>query len=89
LIVTFKSRQLWSCMSTSWNRLEVNFPMQETVCPLDFPLKRYDQIGEDCARTQQSHEAVRDFSSWWLFTSRNSPETQRSIHTQQGGLFLV
>jgi hypothetical protein len=39
-------------MSTSWNYLEVNFPMQETACPLDFPIKSYDQIIEDCAGTQ-------------------------------------
>jgi hypothetical protein len=39
-------------MSTSWNRLEVNFPMQETACLLDFPIKIYDQISEECAGTQ-------------------------------------
>jgi hypothetical protein len=67
-------------MSTSWNHLEVNFPMQETACPLDFPIKSYDQISEDCAGTQQSHEAVQDFSSWWLFTSHNSRNSKVHLH---------
>jgi hypothetical protein len=59
-------------MSTSWNCIEVSFPMQETACPLDFPIKRHDRFSEDFAGTQQSHEAVRDFSSWWLFSQHNS-----------------
>jgi hypothetical protein len=28
LIITLKSQQISSCISTSWNRIEVNFPMQ-------------------------------------------------------------
>jgi hypothetical protein len=35
-------------MSTSWNRLEVNFPMQETAYPLDFPIKSYDRFSGGC-----------------------------------------
>jgi hypothetical protein len=87
ITITLKSRYLWSCMSTSWNHLEVNFPMQETECPLNFPIKSYDPFSEDYAWSQQSHEVVQD-SVHGGFSHSITPETQRSIHTQQGGLFL-
>jgi hypothetical protein len=46
--ITLKSRQLSSCMSTSWNLLEVSFPMNETACPLAFPIKSYDRFSGGC-----------------------------------------
>jgi hypothetical protein len=67
-------------MSTLWNCLEVNIPMQETACTLDFPIKCYDQFNEDCALIQQSHEFVQDFSSWWLFTLHNSKNSMVHSH---------
>ena len=73
---------------TWWKAYQVNFPTQPTAYHLDFPIKSYDRFSGDCTEYQQLREApwisVRgDF----LFTK--TLETQRSIHTQQGGLFVV
>jgi hypothetical protein len=75
-------------MSTSWNRLEVNFPMQEPVCLLDFPIKSYDKLVKT-AQEPNSHTRLFGISARGGFSHSITPETQRSIHTQQKGLFIV
>jgi hypothetical protein len=75
-------------MSTSWNRLEVNFKMQDIACPLDFPVKSYTKLVKT-AQEPNSHTRLFGISARGGFSHRITPETQRFIHTQQGGLFLV
>jgi hypothetical protein len=55
-------------MSTSWNRLEVSFPMQETVCPLAFPIKIYDRFSADCIEGQQPRESTSGVVFWGEFS---------------------
>ena len=41
-------------MSTRWNDYEVYFPTQQVSRHLDFPIRIYDQIIEDCSECQES-----------------------------------
>jgi hypothetical protein len=75
-------------MSTSWNRLEVNFPTQETACPLNFPINIMTKLVK-IAQEPNSRMRLFGISARGGFSHSITLETQRSIHTQLGGLFLV
>jgi hypothetical protein len=55
-------------MSTSGNRLEVIFPMQETTCPLDFPITIYYRFSGGCIEGQQPRESTSGVVFWGEFS---------------------
>jgi hypothetical protein len=73
-------------MSTSWNRLEVNFRMQETACPLDFPVNVMKDLVEAAQKVNSHASPPRElisgepFHMLSLFISiSNSHPTRRVV----------
>ena len=53
--ITLDSRMIWRRMSTHWKAYEVYFPTQQVSRHLDFPIRIYGRIIEDCSECQESH----------------------------------